>query len=361
MTTHNFTLHLFFAHLSKKTFLAGSALLLLPSLTTAQQVNLLPDAPVPQLIARADQPQEQSSQAPPSDVATVTIPAGTRLQLVLTHPVNSNSSSRGDQIFAQTSAPVIVDDQVVIPGGTYVQGSVEKLSRNGTRAEMLMQSVSLVFPNGYVAKAGGPANIESEEWTAANNPPARSKAAIVLAPLLGVGLGMGIGAAIDKPHTTTLSAPSIPASPGFPPSPPTPSLPPLTMTENSHKGLAIGGIVGSLAGAGISFALIARSHQFYIEEASPMSMTLPHEITLPRAQVNDANAKAATLPVPVRVSRTRATVAPSTTNGTCYFPGSAGTPDTHIPGTPGVNGAPGTPDIDIPGTPATPPLPYPCP
>ncbi len=45
----------------------------------------------------------------------------------------------------------------------------------------------------------------------------------------------------------------------------------------------------------------------------------------------------------------------------CYVPGSVGTPDVTIPGTPGlpaipgtptVNGSPGTPDI--PGTPGTP-------
>ncbi len=359
MTTRNRGSLLFF--LPQKTLVVGSAALLLSSFAAGQQSNLLPDAPVPQLVAQSDQPQEPPSQMPPSDAATLTIPAGTRLQLVLTHPVNSNSSSRGDQIFAQTTAPVILGDQVVIPGGSYVQGRVEKLSRNGTRAEMLMQSVSLVLPDGYVAKAGGPANIESEEWTAANDPPARSKAAIVLAPLLGIGLGMGIGAATDKPHTTTLSAPSIPATPGFPLLPPTPSLPPLTMTENSHKGLAIGGVVGSLAGVGVSFALIARSHQFYIEEGSPMSMTLPQAITLPRAQVNDADAKAPPLPVPVRPNRTRGPAVPSTTTGTCYFPGTPGTPGTHIPGTPGVNGAPGTPDIYIPGTPPSPPIPYPCP
>jgi len=360
MTSCNYGSHPFFPFLSKRTLLVGSTAFLLPTVAAAQQANPLPDAPVPQFVAQVDQPQESSSQASASDAATLTIPAGTRLQLVLTHPVNSNSSSRGDQIFAQTSAPVLVGDQVVIPGGTYVQGKVEKLSRKGTRAEMLMQSVSLVFPNGYVAKGGGPANIESEEWTAANDPPARSKAAIVLAPLLGIGLGMGIGAATDKPHTTTLSTPSIPATPGFPPLP-TPSLPPLTMTENSHKGLAIGGAVGSLAGAAVSLALIARSHQFYIEEGSPMSMTLPQAITLPRAQVNDADAKAATLPVPVRPNRTRSAIVPSTTTGTCYFPGSPGTPGTHIPGTPGMNGAPGTPDIDIPGSPPSPPIPYPCP
>jgi hypothetical protein len=274
---------------------------------------------------------------------------------VLTHPVDSHSKSPGDEIFAQISAPVIVGDQVAIPPGSYVQGKVEKLTRDGTRAEMLMQSVSLVLPNGYIAPAGGPVNIESEEWTAWNNPTERSRAAMALAPLAGAGLGMAIGAATDKPQT--LGGGSI----GFPGGP---TLPVPTMTVPTHRGLVIGGAVGGLAGFAVSLALYARNRHFYIEEGAPLSMKLPTAITLPLAQVDDANEKAAANPVPVPVAPPMpppGLVLNTTGNGTCYIPGSPGTPGTHIPGTPGVNGSPGTPDIDIPGTPPTPPIPYPCP
>ncbi len=338
---------------NRKALLVGSLVWLLAGVGAAQLAEQLPDASIPQLLAQADQPQAPP-QTPPADDATITVPAGARLQLVLTHPVNSNSSSQGDAIFAETSAPVIVSDRVVIPGGTYVQGKVQKLTRKGTRAEMLMQTVSLVFPNGYIAQAGGPVNVESEEWTAWNNPEGRSRVAIVLAPLLGSGLGMAIGAAIDKPHTNTLGGPgSVP--PGFP------TVPTVTFTENSHKGLMIGGAVGGAVGVITAFTLIARNHQFYIQEGSPMSMTLPRAITLTRAQVDEANEKAAAHPAPLTRSRPPVIVSNTTNNDICYFPGSPGTPGTHIPGTPGANGSPGTPDIDIPGTPPTPPSPYPCP
>ena len=333
---------------------------MLSAFCAAQQPNQLPDAPVPQLLAQAAKPQAPAVDTSPGNNAKITIPAGTRLQLVLTHPLDSHSTPRGEQVFAQTSAPVIVGDQVVIPGGTYVRGTVGKLTRNGTRAEMLMQSVALVFPDGYVAQAGGPANIESEQWTAWNNPQGRTKIGIFLAPIVGLGLGLGIGGATDKPHTVTVGGAFTPVPPGFPPVPP---LPPLTMTENTHKGLAIGGIVGAAAGGGAALALMARNRQFYIEEGSPLSMSLPQAITLTRVEVDRANQKAAAQPVPIPVARTHPPqVIPDTTNnGTCYLPGSPGTPGTHIPGTPGVNGAPDTPDIDIPGTPPSPPIPYPCP
>jgi hypothetical protein len=48
------------------------------------------------------------------------------------------------------TAPVLVESQVAIPAGTFVQGKLEKLKRRGSRGEMLMQSVSIVFPSGYV-------------------------------------------------------------------------------------------------------------------------------------------------------------------------------------------------------------------
>ncbi len=356
MATSGSASHLLTVFNQKVQFVACiSALLAVNGIFAAAQTDQLPDAPVPQLVAQAS-PPDPPPQAPPATSATITIPAGTRLQLVLTHPVDSHATSHGDAIFAQTTAPVLVGDQVAIPGGTYLQGKVEKLTRNGTRAEMLMQSVSLVFPNGYVAQAGGPVNIESEEWTAWNNPQGRTKAAIVLAPILGVGLGFGIGAASDHPHTIT--APAFTPPPGFPPVPP---LPPIT--ANTHTGLMIGGIVGSAAGGIAALILAARNRQFYIEEGSPLAMSLPQAITLTQSQVDAANQKAATQPPPPAVRRPQPSVIVSNTtdHDTCYTPGSPGTPGTHIPGTPGVNGSPGTPDVDIPGTPPTAAMPYPCP
>ena len=338
-------------------------ILLLTTTGLGQRYDPLPAAPVSQLLAlAAEPPQESPSQTAQSEPASATVPVGTRLQLVLTHPVDSNATPTGDQVFAQTTAPVIVGDQVLIPGGTYVAGKVEKLRRRGTEADMAMQSVSLVFPNGYIANAGGPVNIRSEQWTAWSNPQGRTKAAIILAPILGIGLGTAIGAATDHAHTFTLGGGSMPSSPccGLPgPIEPVPGIP---VTENSHKGLAIGGMIGGIVGGVTSFAVLARNHQFYLQEGSPMTMSLPQALQLSESQIRDANQKAAAEPAPVPVTRSRPPVVSTTTgNGTCYTPGTPGTPDVVIPGTPAVGGSPGTPGTVIPGTPATPPTPYPCP
>jgi len=339
-------------------FACISAFFLLPGLSAsqppAQPINQLPDAPVPQLVADSAGPGGQTPGGAADSPATITIPAGVRLELVLTHPVDSHSKTAGDEIFAQTSAPVIAGDEVVIPAGTFVRGRVEKLTRNGTRAEMLMQSATLVLANGYIVQAGGPVNIESEEWTAWNNPSAGARAAIILAPVLGAGAGLGIGAATDKARTLGGGTVGFPGGPMVQ----APSL-----TFNDHRNLGIGGAVGGGVGLIVALAVAAHNRHFYVQEGSPMMMALPEAIALPRAQVNQANQEAAAhpAPVPVRPAYPPGVFLPNTGDGTCYLPGSPGTPGTHIPGTPGVNGMPGTPDVDIPGTPPSPPIPYPCP
>src|SRR3954454_25230820 len=74
----------------------------------------------------AQRPQSERP-SPPAQQTVVTVPAGTRIPLVLTHPVQSRVIHRGDDIYAQVTAPVRSGDQMVIPPGTFVQGTVDKL------------------------------------------------------------------------------------------------------------------------------------------------------------------------------------------------------------------------------------------
>lgn len=79
----------------------------------------------------SDQVNPQPNQSQAATQETVTIPAGTRLALVLTQPVQSRYVHRGDDIYAQTTSPVSSGNETVIPAGTFVQGTVEKLGRRG--------------------------------------------------------------------------------------------------------------------------------------------------------------------------------------------------------------------------------------
>lgn len=296
---------------------------------------------------QSDSQSSSSAPAHSENTANITVPAGTRLHLVLTRPVDSKSTRRGDEIDSQITAPVTVANQAVLPAGTYLQGKVEKLTRNGNRAEFVMQSASIIFPDGYVANVAGPVNIETDEYTAWRSPSGATIAGMIAAPAGGAGLGALIGNAVHTTHTTTFAG--------------------TTLTSSSPTGIAIGSIVGLAAGGAVALVLLARSHQFYVETGSPMKLTLPQPLVLASNQVENAVKQSqsqlpAITPVAKRPVPPLPTAQPLPTNhGTCYTPDTPGTPPTVIPGTPATPNSPGTPDIVIPGTPSIPGTPYPCP
>jgi hypothetical protein len=319
----------------------SSSHLIAITILSAAVTGIGQQTPASQTDLQSNPPPASRSENRVQGAATITVPAGTRLALVLTHPIDSKSTHRGDQIDTQTTAPVTVGDQVVIPAGTFLQGKVAKLARKGNRGEFLMQSISLVFPDGYVANVAGPINIESDEGTAWPYPSGRTIAGAIAAPLAGAGIGALIGNAAHTTQSSTLGG--------------------TTITAGSPKGIAIGSVIGLAAGGVVSLILLARSHSFYVDVGSPMETTLPQPLTLAANQVADAVRQAQSPPPPAPPIARRSPPPLPTDHGTCYTPGTPGTPPTVIPGTPGIGGMPGTPDIVIPGTPPIPGTPYPCP
>jgi type IV secretion system protein VirB10 len=116
-------------------------------------------------------PQEQSSSreaAPPQAApapeaeeaapATIVVPAGTKVPLVLKHAVSSKNAQVGDALYLESSFPVVQNDRMVIPPGTYVQGVVTAVKRPGRikgRAELLIRFTTMIFPNGYTVSFPG--------------------------------------------------------------------------------------------------------------------------------------------------------------------------------------------------------------
>jgi len=94
-------------------------------------------------------PDALASAKPASGATSITVPAGTSIALVLTHPIQSRYIHRGDDIYAQVISPIASGNRVVIPEGILVQGKVDKLGRNGGRGELYLQSMSITYPDGY--------------------------------------------------------------------------------------------------------------------------------------------------------------------------------------------------------------------
>ena len=250
-------------------------------------------------------------QAPGPDAAeatAMTVPAGTKVSVVLTRSFSSKSMRPGDKAYAQITFPVTVGNEVAIPQGSFVQGKIDKVARKGNRGDLQLQAASIIFPNGYVAVIPGLTDVESDAGTAFRDPGSGTKAGAVAASVVPV---VGVVAAIMMLHNVK---------------------------------------------------------DFVLDAGTPLDIVLQQPLLLDRNRVAEAvlytNAHPPA-PVPVPVPRKHlpppVLLPTSTDTGTCYTPGTPGTPDIYIPGTPPIGDMPGTPGTVIPGIPATPPTPHPCP
>ncbi len=111
-------------------------------------------------IAAAQTSTAPNSAAPAaeSEKPTLTIPAGTRIPLSLKQAISTKTAKDGDPVYAETAFPYVVNDRVVIPAGTYIQGRIERAQRGGHvkgRAEVLIHFTSMIYPNGYTVMLGG--------------------------------------------------------------------------------------------------------------------------------------------------------------------------------------------------------------
>lgn len=125
---------------------AGTSLL-------AQQI----EGPIAPKKGPADPPQLHSAVATPEG-KKITVPAGTKVPLVLKQGISTKNAKAGDHVYLQTNFPLVQDGRMVIPEGTYVQGEITNVQRAGRvkgRAEVMMHFSTLIFPNGYTVTLPG--------------------------------------------------------------------------------------------------------------------------------------------------------------------------------------------------------------
>lgn len=224
---------------------------------------------------------------------TIVVPAGTSVELVLTNPVLTKIAKPGDSVYAETVFPVVVDNRVAIPSGTYAEGQIDALTRPGLfspHAEFQIHFTEIIFANGYVVEFSGPQNVST---TAANN--------------------SDVIAAVANLHVEVSAASDV-------------------LLDNGTQMEMILQLPLTLNRASVSAAA---------SQASPV-------------QLDQFKSATSCRPIP-GTPGTPDTVIPGTpgTPGTpdIVVPGAPGMPPTIIPGTPAT---PGTPDNVIPGSPGTP-------
>lgn len=141
------------------------ATIMLAKLASPQAVPWFDDPPAQTgLVQEASPPQTQFPQtmapqvATTTDPSTVTIPAGTRVLMVLKSPLHTTSGTAGSGLYLETLYPVVQGNGVVIPAHTQVQGVVEANERPGhlkRTSEFRFRFTTLIFPNNLVVSING--------------------------------------------------------------------------------------------------------------------------------------------------------------------------------------------------------------
>ena len=242
-----------------------SPLFLIPVLFSgaafAQAAPWFDDIPLP-----ADQPPpivtQETAVMAPSAPSTLTIPAGTRVMMVLKSPLHTTSGTAGSGIYLETLYPVIQGNQVVIPVRTQVQGMVETNRRPGhvdRASEFRFRFTSLIFANNYVApiqgalqSVPGAKNIRTHDKDGTLKPVDQAEKVITPAAAGAVG-GALLGA---------------------------------------HRGFGVGLLPGAGLGAalGLGSVLLKRGDEISLRPGTQVEMILQAPLTLEQAQVT-ANAR----------------------------------------------------------------------
>src|SRR2546429_6036095 len=79
------------------------------------------------------------------------IEPGTRIPLSLINSVSTKHSAEGDRIYLETVYPILAGGRIVIPPGSFVNGTVTQVKRPGRvkgRGELFVRFDSLTLPNG---------------------------------------------------------------------------------------------------------------------------------------------------------------------------------------------------------------------
>jgi len=113
--------------------------------------------PAPSQSGESQAPNVAPSNAT-SDPNAAVIPAGSKVPLLLKQAISTKNAREGDAVYAETAFPFVMNDRILIPAGTYIQGKisrVEKPGRGQKRAELLIHFTSMIYPTGYTVMLPG--------------------------------------------------------------------------------------------------------------------------------------------------------------------------------------------------------------
>ena len=200
----------------------------------------------------------------------IVVPAGTRLPLLLHNGITTRSAQPGEPLYLETTFPVIVNDRIVIPAGSYVQGEITEAKRppkGKGGGEIRIRLTTLILPNGYTVKFGAvPTNAETGGGEYADKEGQintdRDRGADAGTVIKTGGAGAGIGA-----------------------------------IAGGAKGAGIGAAIG--AAAGLATIMMTRGPDLQLPRGSSVDIMLDRPLYLDAAKINFSDpGRASAMPGP---------------------------------------------------------------
>jgi hypothetical protein len=196
---------------------------------------------------------------------------GTRIPLSMINSINTKNSAAGDRVYLQTVFPILSNGKIVIPPGSYVQGTVTEVKRPGRvkgRGSLFVRFDTLTLPNGvtrdFRARVGsidgrGDEKLERKEGKIQSEGGKGADAKTVAITgasggLIGAGLGSQVG--------------------------------------SMGEGAAIG--AGAGVAAGVMMALLSRGPEATLPKGSTIEMVLDRPISFVNEEIDFRGAAPAT-------------------------------------------------------------------
>jgi type IV secretion system protein VirB10 len=206
------------------------------------------------------------------------VPSGTRLPLILHNAVTTRNAKPGDPIYLETLFPVVIDNRILIPAGSYVQGEIQEARRPGKvkgTGEIRLRLNSMILPNGYAVDFNA---VPTNAGTGGNEATDREgkihgdtdKGDDVGTVLKTTGIGAGVGG----------------------------------IASGSAKGAGIG--AGAGAAVGLATVLLTRGPELELPRGTTVDVVLDRTIYLDASRVNFTDpGHASSLPGPPSREPTR--------------------------------------------------------
>ena len=223
-------------------------------------------------------PQTTAENASNGAAETLVVPSGTRLPLVLHNSITTRNAQMGDPLYFETVFPVVLNQRILVPAGSYVQGEVLEAKRPGRvkgRGEVRIRLTTMILPNGYTVKfdavptnagTGGNESTDKEGQINGDTDKASDAGTIVKTTAAGAGIGAVAG--------------------------------------RSATGAGVG--AGAGAAAGIAMVLLTRGPELELPRGTSLDIVLDRALYLDASKITFTEpGHASTLPGPANREPTR--------------------------------------------------------